>query len=101
MENVQEIQLDKSKLFLTTKDVCKLLGIGRKKCLALFHRADFPCLIYGKTFLIEKNSFLNYFKTRNVILSDANIEIEWKNEDLNMEHLNLQYVFSWKGNILF
>ena len=76
MENVQEIQIDKSKLFLNTKDVCELLGIGRKKCLVLFHRADFLCLIYGKTFLIEKNSFLNYFKTRNVILSDTDIEMK-------------------------
>lgn len=49
------------------------IKIGRKKCLALFHREDFPCLIYGKTFLIEKNSFINYFKNRNVILAGKTI----------------------------
>lgn len=75
MENVQEITQDKNKLFLTTTDVCKILKIGRKKCLALFHRDDFPCFIYGKTFLIEKDSFINYFKTRNVILVDKNVEM--------------------------
>ena len=75
MASVQEIPMTKNKLFFTTTDVCRILGIGRKKCLALFHREDFPCFIYGKTFLIEKDSFLNYFKNRNVILSDTNIEM--------------------------
>lgn len=76
MENVQEIALNRNKLFFTTTDVCNILKIGRKKCLALFHRDDFPCFIYGKTFLIERDSFINYFKTRNVILQDRNIEME-------------------------
>ena len=38
MENVQEIALNRNKLFFTTTDVCNILKIGRKKCLALFHR---------------------------------------------------------------
>ena len=46
MEDTREFTIDKSKLFFTTTDVCKILKIGRKKCLALFHREDFPCLIY-------------------------------------------------------
>ena len=75
MENTRELTVDKSKLFFITTDVCRILKIGRKKCLALFHRDDFPCLIYGKTFLIEKDSFINYFKNRNVILVDKTIEM--------------------------
>ena len=76
MPNATKTELEKNKLFLTTTDVCKILGIGRKKCLALFHRKDFPCFIYGKTFLIEKDTFMDYFKVRNVIMTDTNIEME-------------------------
>ena len=76
MERAKETELNILKgLFLTPSDICKILKIGRKKCLALFHRDDFPCLIYGKTFLIEKDSFINYFKNRNVILADKSIEM--------------------------
>ena len=75
MENTQTV-LTTNKLFLNTTDVCNALGIGRKKCLALFHRQDFPCLIYGKTFLVEKEAFINYFKVRNVIVTDIDIEME-------------------------
>ena len=76
MENTRELTVDKSKLFFTTTDVCRILKIGRKKCLALFHREDFPGFIYGKTFLVEKNAFLEFFKVRNVILQDTTINFE-------------------------
>ena len=82
MEDTRELTIDKSKLFFTTTDVCKILKIGRKKRLALFHREDFPCLIYGKTILIEKNSFINYFKNGNVILADKTI---WMIENEKIE----------------
>ena len=45
--------------FLTTSDVMKILGIGNKTCLELFHRKDFPCVKVGR-------AFREYFKTRRV-----------------------------------
>ena len=36
--------------FYTTADVRKILGIGNKTCLDLFHRSDFPCIKVGKSF---------------------------------------------------
>ena len=77
MERAKETELNILKgLFLTPSDMCKILKIGRKKCLALFHREDFPGFIYGKTFLVEKNAFLEFFKVRNLILQDTTINFE-------------------------
>lgn len=77
MERAKETELNILKgSFLTSSDICKILKIGRKKCLALFHREDFPGFIYGKTFLVEKNAFLEFFKVRNVILQDTTINFE-------------------------
>ena len=39
-------------IFYTTADIRKILGIGNKTCLDLFHRADFPCVKIGKSFKI-------------------------------------------------
>ncbi len=30
--------------FYTTSNVRRILGIGNKTCLDLFHRSDFPCI---------------------------------------------------------
>ena len=35
---------DNKSPFYNTADVRKLLGIGNKTCLDLFHRADFPAI---------------------------------------------------------
>lgn len=43
--------------FYTTADVRRILGIGNKTCLDLFHRSDFPCIKVGKSF----NSLFMYF----------------------------------------
>lgn len=50
----------------TTADVRKILGIGNKACLELFHRKDFPCEKIGKSFKISEENFMEYFKTRRV-----------------------------------
>ena len=74
--------------FFSTEDVRKILKIGNKACLELFHREDFPCERVGKSYRIAEENFNEYFKTRRVH--------KWKKEDLNMQHLNLQiqyYVF--------
>ena len=43
--------------FLTTSDVMKILGIGNKTCLELFHRKDFPCVKIGRAFKFSVESF--------------------------------------------
>ncbi len=77
MEFIRKLK-EMGKLFLTPKDICMATGMGKKKCLALFHREDFPGFIYVKTFLVEIDSFLEYFKTRRVILTDEQKKIEFK-----------------------
>lgn len=52
--------------FLTTTDVMKILKIGNKACLELFHRKDFPCTKVGRSFKISEENFREYFKTRRV-----------------------------------
>lgn len=52
--------------FFTTTDVMKILGIGNKACLELFHRKDFPCEKIGRAFKISEENFREYFKTRRV-----------------------------------
>lgn len=52
--------------FYTTADIRKLLKIGNKTCLDLFHREDFPCFKVGKAFKISKEAFKQYVSTRRV-----------------------------------
>ncbi len=53
-------------IILTTKDVMKILKIGNKACLELFHKKDFPCMKIGRAFGITEENFIEYFKTRRV-----------------------------------
>lgn len=57
--------------FYTTADVRRILGIGNKTCLDLFHRSDFPCIKVGKSSKIAVNSFNEYVSKRRV-LSEVN-----------------------------
>lgn len=52
--------------FYTTADIRRMLGIGNKTCLDLFHREDFPCVKAGKAFKISKEAFKQYVSTRRV-----------------------------------
>ena len=52
--------------FYKTKDVRAILGIGNKTCLELFHRADFPCVKVGRTFLVSVDAFEEYFRSRRM-----------------------------------
>lgn len=58
-------------VFYTTSDVRRILGIGNKTCLDLFHRSDFPCIKIGKSFKITKEKFNEYVNSRR-ILNDTN-----------------------------
>ena len=51
---------------LTTADVRKLLKIGNKTCLELFHREDFPCQKFGRAYKITEENLKEYLKTRHV-----------------------------------
>lgn len=50
--------------FFSTEDVRKILKIGNKACLELFHREDFHCERVGKSYRIAEENFNEYFKTR-------------------------------------
>ena len=52
--------------FYTTADVRRILRIGNKTCLELFHRTDFPCVKIGKSFKISVQAFNEYFNSRRV-----------------------------------
>ena len=58
-------------VFYTTSDVRRILGIGNKTCLDLFHRPDFPCIKIGKSLKITKEKFNEYVNSRR-ILNDKN-----------------------------
>lgn len=53
-------------IFYTTEDVRKILKIGNKACLELFHRADFLCVKIGRAYKVSEENFKEYFKTRRV-----------------------------------
>ena len=52
--------------FYTTADVRRILGIGNKTCLELFHREDFPCQKFGRAYKITEENLKEYLKTRHV-----------------------------------
>ena len=52
--------------FYTTTNVRRILWIGNKTCLDLFHHFDFPCIKVGKSFKVAVNSFNEYINTHNI-----------------------------------
>lgn len=52
--------------FYTASDVMKILKIGNRAYLDLFHREDFPCVKVGRAFKISEENFKEYFSTRRV-----------------------------------
>ncbi len=50
----------------STDDVCKLLHIGKEKCLKLFHLKDFPSIKIGRKFWVKADC-LNEFLSHKVI----------------------------------
>lgn len=51
----------------TTDDVCKILKIGKVKCLKLFHSEDFPAQQLGRKFLVAKDAFIKYLSQKHVL----------------------------------
>ena len=58
--------MDNELKFYSTADVRRILGIGNKTCLELFHRKDFPCIKFGKSFKVAVGAFNEYVSTRRV-----------------------------------
>ena len=59
MQNIEEFEI---KLY-STDDVCKLLHIGKQKCLQLFHSDEFPSIKIGRKFWVKAdclNEFLSH-----------------------------------------
>ncbi len=61
MKNEEEIKL------YSTDDVCKLLHIGKEKCLELFHRDDFPSVKIGRKFWIKKECLAEYLSHKRIL----------------------------------
>ena len=40
-------------MLYSTDDVCRLLRIGKKKCLTLFHSDEFPSIKIGRKFWVK------------------------------------------------
>lgn len=58
MKNNEKIDI----ILYSTDDVCKLLHIGKQKCLKLFHSKDFPSVKIGRKFWVKEdclNTFLS------------------------------------------
>ncbi len=56
---------DEIKLYTTT-DVKKLLKIGNKRCLELFHSADFPSIKIGRSFFVKADSLNQYLSQKRI-----------------------------------
>ena len=65
MQNLEDINI---KLY-STDDVCKLLHIGKQKCLKLFHQEDFPGIKIGRKFWIKADC-LNEFLSHKRIMAE-------------------------------
>ena len=50
------------RMFLSTKDVQKKLGIGREKAYALMKISSFPSIRLGKTYFVTVDALENWLK---------------------------------------
>ena len=53
--------MDNELKFYSTADVRRILGIGNKTCLELFHRKDFPCIKFERRIVINKPKMIEWF----------------------------------------
>jgi len=50
----------------STDDVCKLLHIGKQKCLKLFHSDEFPSIKIGRKFWIKHDCLNQYLSQKRI-----------------------------------
>jgi len=63
MQNTEHLEI---RLY-STDDVCKLLHIGKQKCLKLFHSQDFPSIKIGRKFWIKADCLDNYLSQKRIM----------------------------------
>ena len=63
MQNTKHLEI---RLY-STDDVCKLLHIGKQKCLKLFHSQDFPNIKIGRKFWIKADCLDNYLSQKRIM----------------------------------
>lgn len=63
MQNTQELQI----MLYSTDDVCRLLHIGKQKCLKLFHSQDFPSIKIGRKFWVKADCLDNYLSQKRIM----------------------------------
>lgn len=62
MQDTRELEI---KLY-STDDVCKLLRIGKQKCLKLFHSEDFPSIKIGRKFWVKSDCLDEYLSQKRI-----------------------------------
>ena len=63
MQNLQEFEI---KLY-STDDVCRLLHIGKEKCLKLFHSDEFPSIKIGRKFGVKADCLNDYLSHKRIM----------------------------------
>lgn len=63
MQNTQELEIQ----LYSTDDVCKLLRIGKQKCLKLFHSEDFPSIKIGRKFWVKADCLDSYLSQKRIM----------------------------------
>lgn len=63
MQNLEENHI---KLY-STDDVCRLLHIGKEKCLKLFHSEEFPSIKIGRKFWIKADCLDIYLSQKRIL----------------------------------
>lgn len=64
MQNTTELKI----MLYSTDDVCKLLHIGKQKCLKLFHSQDFPSIKIGRKFWVKADCLDNYLSQKRIMV---------------------------------
>lgn len=54
-------------LLYSTDDVCRILHIGKQKCLKLFHSEGFPSIKIGRKFWVKADCFDEYLSQKRML----------------------------------
>ena len=58
--------MEKTKSFLTVRDVAEEMGISIPTARKLFEKRDFPTIRVGRRILVHKEAFENYMMQRHL-----------------------------------
>lgn len=57
--------MDEKRLFLSTKDVARIMGISIPTARKLFEKRDFPTIRVGRRLLVSEEAFKLYIMQRH------------------------------------